>query len=169
VTIVFHGATLARAVENRPHSWSFALYERPRFACFRCAADPFAAVPMIANGALDRYRSGNVCAPDRHLRGGPTTLVSPSLRLQTVCIDCADAHVMADFYGRLLGWDVSISEPQWVLMRDPAGGMNLSFQADARYREPTWPEQDHRQDKMLHLDIKVDDLDAAVDHGEIAA
>ena len=89
---------------------------------------------------------------------------SPSLRLQTVCIDCADAHVMADFYGRLLGWEVTFREPGWVLMRDPDGGTGLSFQAESGYREPTWPEQEHGQDKMLHLDIKVDDLDAAVAH-----
>jgi catechol 2,3-dioxygenase-like lactoylglutathione lyase family enzyme len=88
----------------------------------------------------------------------------PSLRLQTICIDCADAHAMAEFYGRLLGWEPTISEPNWVLMQDPAGGTGLSFQADARYREPAWPERDDAQDKMLHLDIKVDDLDAAVAH-----
>ena len=92
------------------------------------------------------------------------TLISPSLRLQTVCIDCADAHVMAAFYGRLLGWDVSLREPQWVLLRDPAGGTGLSFQANADYREPTWPEREDGRHKMLHLDIKVDDLDAAVEH-----
>ena len=71
---------------------------------------------------------------------------------------------MADFYGRLMGWDVTISEPNWVLMRDPAGGTGLSFQAESDYRPPTWPEQADAQDKMIHLDIKVDDLETAVDH-----
>ena len=71
---------------------------------------------------------------------------------------------MADFYGRLLGWEVTFSEPEWVLMRDPAGGTGLSFQAEPGYREPTWPERQDGQDKMLHLDIKVDDLDAAVEY-----
>jgi catechol 2,3-dioxygenase-like lactoylglutathione lyase family enzyme len=88
----------------------------------------------------------------------------PSLRLQTVCIDCADADAMADFYGRLLGWEVTRREPGWVLMRDPAGGTGLSFQAEKGYRAPVWPEGPGTQDKMLHLDIKVDDLDAAVAH-----
>ena len=87
-----------------------------------------------------------------------------SFRLATVCIDCADAHALAEFYGRLLGWDVTSSEPEWVLMRDPAGGTGLSFQAESAYREPTWPEQRTGQDKMLHLDLQVDDLDAAVEH-----
>ncbi len=76
---------------------------------------------------------------------------------------------MADFYGRLLGWEVTSSEPNWVLMRDPAGGTGLSFQAESGYREPSWPEQANGQDKMLHLDIKVDDLEAAVEHAIAAA
>ena len=88
----------------------------------------------------------------------------PSLRLATICIDCADAHAMADFYGRLLGWDVTFREQNWALMRDPAGGTGLSFQAEPGYRAPTWPEQPGGQDKMLHLDIKVDDLEAATAH-----
>jgi catechol 2,3-dioxygenase-like lactoylglutathione lyase family enzyme len=92
----------------------------------------------------------------------------PALRLATICIDCADAHAMADFYGRLLGWPRTASEPNWVLMRDPAGGTGLSFQAEPDYRPPTWPEQASGQDKMLHLDIHVDDLDAAVEHAVAA-
>jgi catechol 2,3-dioxygenase-like lactoylglutathione lyase family enzyme len=88
----------------------------------------------------------------------------PSLRLATVCIDCADANVMADFYRRLLGWDVAYREPEFVIVRDPAGGTGLSFQAEARYHAPVWPEEPGSQGKMIHLDIKVDDLDSAVDH-----
>src|SRR5258705_6027534 len=87
-----------------------------------------------------------------------------SFRLATVCIDCADAHALAEFYGHLLGWEVTASESEWVLMRDPDGGTGLSFQTESAYREPTWPEQRAGQDKMLHVDIQVDDLDAAVEH-----
>jgi catechol 2,3-dioxygenase-like lactoylglutathione lyase family enzyme len=90
--------------------------------------------------------------------------VRPALRLATICIDCADADVMADFYHRLLGLEVALREPDWVLMRDPGGGTGLSFQTEAAYREPVWPEQPGGQDKMLHLDIHVDDLDSAVAH-----
>lgn len=91
-------------------------------------------------------------------------MTRPSFRLATVCIDCSDAHVMADFYRRLLGWEVTRTEPDWVLLREPTGGTGLSFQAESGYREPTWPEQPSGQDKMLHLDIKVDDLESAVEH-----
>lgn len=89
----------------------------------------------------------------------------PSLRWTGVCIDCADAEVMADFYGRLLGFEVAARDGKgWVLMRDPAGGKDLLFQAEDLYRPPVWPEQPTGQDKMLHFEIQVDDLERAVDH-----
>jgi hypothetical protein len=63
-----------------------------------------------------------------------------------------------------LGWQPTLTEPDWVLMRDPSGGTGLSFQAEPSYRAPTWPEEPGSMDKMIHLDIRVDDLDAAVAH-----
>lgn len=93
-----------------------------------------------------------------------TLRTRPVLRLQTVNIDCAEAEAMAEFYGCLLGWTVSYRDDDFILMRDPAGGTGLSFQARADYRPPVWPEQPGAQDKMLHLDIRVDDLEAAVAH-----
>ncbi|MGH8776357.1 MAG: VOC family protein [Jiangellaceae bacterium] len=89
---------------------------------------------------------------------------APRLSLSTVVLDCADAHALAQFYGRLLGWEVTATEPDWVLMRDPAGGTGLSFQAEPWYRAPVWPEEAGVQHKMLHLDIQVDDLEAAQTH-----
>jgi catechol 2,3-dioxygenase-like lactoylglutathione lyase family enzyme len=93
---------------------------------------------------------------------------APRLTLATVVLDCPDAHILAAFYGRLLGWPVTASEPHWVLMRSPDGGTGLSFQAETGYVPPVWPEQPGAQQKMLHLDIRVDDLDAAVSHAVAA-
>jgi len=89
---------------------------------------------------------------------------TPRFSLATVVLDCPDAHELADFYGKLLGWPVTLSEPDWVLMRDPNGGTGLSFQSEADYRPPVWPEQPGEQQKMLHLDIRVDNLDEAGAH-----
>jgi catechol 2,3-dioxygenase-like lactoylglutathione lyase family enzyme len=92
----------------------------------------------------------------------------PSLHLQTVNIDCADAAAMADFYSRLLGWEITWrdggADAAFILMRDPNGGAGLSFQARPDYTPPVWPEQPGEQEKMLHLEIKVDDLAAATDY-----
>jgi catechol 2,3-dioxygenase-like lactoylglutathione lyase family enzyme len=89
----------------------------------------------------------------------------PSLRWTGVCIDCADADELAGFYRRLLGWEVTNRDgADWISMRDPAEGVGLLFQAEAEYRAPVWPEQPSGQDKMLHFEIQVDDLRAAVTH-----
>lgn len=82
----------------------------------------------------------------------------PSVTVRTVNLDCSDAHEMARFYGGLLGWEPTVVEPDWVLMRHPHGGTGLSFQQTEEYERPTWPEQPGRQQKMLHLDLHVTPL-----------
>jgi catechol 2,3-dioxygenase-like lactoylglutathione lyase family enzyme len=94
----------------------------------------------------------------------------PVFRWGGVCIDCADADELAAFYGRLLGWQITARDTPdtrlggtgWVSIRDPAGGVSLSFQAEEWYEPPVWPEEPDAQAKMLHFEIAVDDLDAAV-------
>ncbi|MDC7341127.1 VOC family protein [Streptomyces lydicus] len=85
----------------------------------------------------------------------------PRFSLATVVLDCPDAHALAGFYRALLGWEVKLSEADWVLLRNPEGGTGLSFQSEPGYRPPVWPELPEEQQKMLHLDIRVDDLDEA--------
>lgn len=86
------------------------------------------------------------------------TLHTPRFSLATVVLDCADAHELATFYSKLLGWEITLSEPDWVLMPNPSGGVGLAFQSESWYRPPVWPEHAEQQSKMLHLDIQVDDL-----------
>lgn len=69
----------------------------------------------------------------------------PSLRLATVNIDCDDAEAMATFYSRLLGWEITHRDDDFILMRDPSGGAGLSFQERVDYRRPTWPETPETQ------------------------
>jgi catechol 2,3-dioxygenase-like lactoylglutathione lyase family enzyme len=80
---------------------------------------------------------------------------APSITLGTLCLDCRDAQEMARFYGHLLGWEPTFVEDNWVLMRNPAGGVGLSFQAEPGYVPPTWPETPDEQQKMMHLDVLV--------------
>jgi predicted enzyme related to lactoylglutathione lyase len=87
------------------------------------------------------------------------------LRWTGVCLDCASAEELARFYGRLLGWEVTARDgDHWISMADPDGGVGLNFQAEDWYQPPVWPEQPGGQDKMLHFEIKVDDLDTAIAH-----
>lgn len=76
--------------------------------------------------------------------------------LRTVNLDCTDPQAMAHFYGGLLGWEPTVVEPDWVLMRNPdERGTGLSFQQTEGYERPTWPEQPGHQQKMIHLDLRV--------------
>ena len=88
----------------------------------------------------------------------------PRLTLTATVLDAPDARALAAFYRRLLGWPVGADEPGWVTLRPPGGGAGLSFQTESAYRRPTWPAGPGDQQMMLHLDIEVDDLDAAGAH-----
>jgi catechol 2,3-dioxygenase-like lactoylglutathione lyase family enzyme len=88
----------------------------------------------------------------------------PRMTLSTVVLDAPDAVALADFYRRLLGWAVERAETDWVKIVPPDGGTALSFQTESVYVRPTWPAGPGEQQMMLHLDIKVDDLEAAGAH-----
>ncbi|MET7484841.1 VOC family protein [Streptomyces sp. NPDC005538] len=86
--------------------------------------------------------------------------MSPT-RLSTVVLDAYDAHELADFYQRLLGFVVREEEPDWVVIGPPDGGTGLSFQTEPAYVPPLWPTRNPgEQQMMMHLDIEVDDLEA---------
>ena len=88
---------------------------------------------------------------------------SPAIRWVGIAIDCADAGPVARFYERLLGFDMgAFSPPGWAQLWDPAGGVHLNIQGDAAYEPPTWPETPGEQAKMMHFEVQVDDLQAAV-------
>jgi predicted enzyme related to lactoylglutathione lyase len=78
-------------------------------------------------------------------------------RFQTIVIDCPDPAALATFYSELLDWKVEPG-PDWV---DVCGedGQCISFQQAEGYTPPTWPTQEVPQ--QMHLDVLVDDLDAA--------
>ncbi|MEU0412261.1 VOC family protein [Streptomyces griseorubiginosus] len=89
--------------------------------------------------------------------------MSSSARLSTVVLDAVDAHELAAFYQRLLGYVVRAEEPDWVLIGPPpgTGGMSLALQTEPEYVPPVWPtRKPGDQQMMLHLDIEVDDLEA---------
>ncbi|MEU8981879.1 VOC family protein [Streptomyces sp. NPDC058251] len=72
--------------------------------------------------------------------------------------DAPDAHELAGFYMRLLGYVVRAEEPDWVLIGPPFEGTALAFETERLYTPPVWPAGPGDQRMMLHLDIEVDDL-----------
>ncbi|GAB3904693.1 VOC family protein [Microbispora bryophytorum] len=90
--------------------------------------------------------------------------MTPRMTLTAAVLDAPDARELAVFYQRLLGWPIDDDEPGWVTLRIPGGGTGLSFQTEKLYERPVWPAAPGGQQMMLHLDIEVDDLDAAGAH-----
>ena len=80
-----------------------------------------------------------------------------------VVFDAPDASALAHFYERLLGWTLYKDTPGWAtLAPSETHGYNLSFQTEPNYVRPVWPSEPGKPIMMLHLDLEVDDLDAAV-------
>jgi catechol 2,3-dioxygenase-like lactoylglutathione lyase family enzyme len=88
----------------------------------------------------------------------------PGFRLAEFVLDATDAHLLAAFYVRLLGWPVVSDEPDGVKLASPDGSGGLSFQTERAYRRPTWPASAADQQMMTHLDFAVDDLAEAASH-----
>jgi hypothetical protein len=78
-------------------------------------------------------------------------------RFPSFVIDCPDPAVLATFYGEMLDWKVEVS-PGWAEIRADNGNC-ISFQQVKNFTAPDWPGQDLPQ--QMHLDVIVDDLDAA--------
>ncbi|MFC0507072.1 VOC family protein [Micromonospora costi] len=93
---------------------------------------------------------------------------TPRLTLISTVLDAPDARALAGFYERLLGWSRTEDEPEWVVLRAPGGGAGLAFQTEPAYVRPVWPAGPGEPQMMAHLDIEVDDLDAASAHAVAA-
>ena len=88
-------------------------------------------------------------------------MAQPEFKVSGIVLDAPDPRQLAGFYSQLLGWQVRTEEPTWVTLGNPDGGIAISFQLEDDYIRPTWPADSQHQQMMMHLDIKVDDLEDA--------
>ncbi len=88
----------------------------------------------------------------------------PVMTVTSIVLDAPDVNELGAFYRRLLGWQVRSQEPGWMTLRAPDGGAGLAFQEESQYVRPVWPAGRGDQQMMTHLDIEVDDLEAAGAH-----
>ncbi len=79
-------------------------------------------------------------------------------RTPVVVLDCPDPQALAEFYGALLGWEVTPGGDDWWSIRAEYGH-TLCFQQVDGFTAPRWPGQEVPQ--QLHIDVDVDDLDTA--------
>jgi len=83
--------------------------------------------------------------------------VGPVFGLADVAIDTPDAGALGRFYAGLLGMDVVYEGAEGVAIS--GDGRTVMFQQIEDYAAPRWPDPQHPQ--QLHLDVLVDDIDAA--------
>ena len=79
-------------------------------------------------------------------------------RFPSVVLDCPDPQQLAEFYSALLDWKIEKQEDGWWSIRADYGD-SLAFQKVDDYTPPQWPGHDVPQ--QMHIDVDVDDLDAA--------
>ncbi|MEV1289438.1 VOC family protein [Micromonospora sp. NPDC049679] len=77
--------------------------------------------------------------------------------LAMVSLDCSDPAALAEFYKRVLGWEITHSQDEYAMISD--GKTSIGFGRMENYAPPAWP--DSVAPKRYHLDLYVDDLDKA--------
>jgi predicted enzyme related to lactoylglutathione lyase len=87
--------------------------------------------------------------------------VTPRFKLTAPVLGTPDPRGLADFYQQFLDWPTGSYEREWATLRPTDGGTGLSFQLETEHVRPVWPAGPGDQQMQLHLDIEVDDLDAA--------
>jgi catechol-2,3-dioxygenase len=83
---------------------------------------------------------------------------NPKMTVMGVMLDCPDSKTLSAFYSKLLDKPITY-EAEGVAMIGNEGERPVLFQQVADYRAPQWPDPAHPQ--QFHLDIRVDDIDAA--------
>ena len=88
-----------------------------------------------------------------------TTTAAPAT-LAMVTIDCAEIGPVADFWAALLGYEVVAKSDDYAMLKG-ADGPALGLGRVPGHRPPVWPNE--HGTKQFHLDLAVEDLDAAAD------
>ena len=79
-------------------------------------------------------------------------------QLEKPVLDCPQPRELARFYAELLGMQVLEDAADWVVLGRQPGMRELAFQRADPWVPPRWPDPNH---PPVHLDIRVDDVDAA--------
>ncbi len=78
-------------------------------------------------------------------------------RLASIALDCRDPSSLAEFWSALLGGEIAFRSDEFVALK--VGGTWLATVKVAGHRPASWPSAE--TPKQMHLDLAVDDLDAA--------
>jgi catechol-2,3-dioxygenase len=79
-----------------------------------------------------------------------------------VVLEAHDGVALAGFYARVLGWPIAKQDGGDAAIAVPGTSSYLAFESTPDYVPPVWPAADGQQQMMMHVDVAVDDLAAAV-------
>jgi predicted enzyme related to lactoylglutathione lyase len=79
-----------------------------------------------------------------------------------VVLEAPDGVALARFYASLFGWPIAKQDDDGGAIAVPGTSSYLAFQSAPDYIPPVWPAAEGRQQMMMHIDVAVDDLAAAV-------
>ena len=82
------------------------------------------------------------------------------IQVGDILIDCADKEALCTFYEKLLGWERGMLYGYPSLISQ--NGLVLLFSQEEDYVPPVWPEEPNRQQKQIHFDFQVPDIEQAV-------
>ena len=85
------------------------------------------------------------------------------MRVSTVNISSSDPRSLARFYAALLGLEIRVDEPDWVVISGP-GSVPIAFELDEHFQPPVWPSEPGAPPTQMHLEVQVDDLQGALTH-----
>lgn len=78
--------------------------------------------------------------------------------LKMLTLDSSDVRRDCAFWSGVLGWDVAHEQDEYAMLTGP-GGIALGLGLVEDHVAPGWPNE--HGSKQFHLDLAVDDLDAA--------
>ncbi len=81
--------------------------------------------------------------------------------LGNVMVDCDDEIKLQRFYGELLGWEMCELFDRPAVRS--ANGIVFLFIEKPDYVAPVWPEGTGKQQKQMHFDFQVNDVNVAIE------
>lgn len=137
-------------------------------------AIPERAFQWVRLAAYAPWMRGRFVYPDLFWRIGGVGLRdwrarrATGVQVSTVTIGARDLPRLARFYAELLGLPVpEVPEgADWVALRD-TDGWSLAIQQEPEQLRVTWPAGAGDQHMQIHLEIRADDLSAAVAHAVV--
>lgn len=93
------------------------------------------------------------------------------IKMYSFTLDCREPNELAKFYAALLDWIIVFSDEEYACVGAPGAKQGeypgITFQRNAQYIPPVWPDAPGTQQQMAHLDIAVNDLEKATQHARL--